>query len=177
MASHPRVASSLIAHIPRLDLVAQMIARQFDTLPPAPPGPDGLASEAPAIVGARLLQLATAFDEALMRGSGDRAAVAELRTRARFPPEMIDALDTFVALQVESRVKEVGLKDLNTVMVLDQDVRSRAGLLLVSKGQPVTVAVIQRLRTFAQGIGVREPFRVRIPADARAAARPARGAV
>jgi hypothetical protein len=55
-------------------------------------------------------------------------------------------------------------------MTLDQDVCSRAGLLLVSKGQPITVAVIQRLRTFAQGIGVREPFRVRIPLDPQASA-------
>ncbi len=78
VANHPRVASSLIAHIPRLDLVAQMIARQFESLPPAPAEPDGLAAEAPATIGARLLQLATAFDEALMRGSGDRAAMAEI---------------------------------------------------------------------------------------------------
>ncbi len=63
------------------------------------------------------------------------------------------------------------------MMVLDQDVCSRAGLLLVSKGQPVTLAVIQRLRAFAQGIGVREPFRVRIPADPRASIVDARVAV
>ena len=48
-------------------------------------------------------------------------------------------------------------------MVLDEDVRTTAGLLLVPRGQPVTVAVVQRLRSFARGQGVREPFRVRIP--------------
>lgn len=173
VAAHPHVARSLIAHIPRLDLVAQMVARQSDALPAAPPGVDELRTEPAAVVGARLLQLATAFDEALMRGRGERAAVAEIRGGGRFPPCMLDALETFVARRVESRVKEVGVKDLNTVMVLEQDLRSRAGLLLVSKGQPVTVAVIQRLRTFAQGIGVREPFRVRVALDPPAEVRPA----
>jgi len=165
VCAHPRIASSLIAHIPRLEVVSQMIARQCEALPAAPDTVEGILAEAPAITGARLLQLATALDEHLMQGLDEREAVSALRKTGRFPGYMLDALDTFVARRVGARVKEVAVRDLNTVMVLDQDVTSRGGLLLVSKGQPVTVAVIQRLRSFAHGIGVREPFRVRIPAD------------
>ncbi|MBL8143283.1 MAG: response regulator [Acidobacteria bacterium] len=165
VAGHPRVAASLVGHIPRLDLVAQMIARQFDALPDAPATAEGLGAEPPSTVGARLLQIATALDDRLMQGAGDREAVSDLRKTGAYPAYMVDALETFAARRVDGRVREIGVKELNTFMVLDQDVCSRAGLLLVSKGQPVTVAVIQRLRTFAQGIGVREPFRVRIPSD------------
>ena len=64
----------------------------------------------------------------------------------------------------------VGVRDLHTLMELDEDVRTSAGLLLVPRGQPVTVAVVQRLRSFARSQGVREPFRVRIPDPAVLAA-------
>ena len=85
VAAHPRVASSLIAHIPRLDLVAQMIARQFDALPAAPASVEGLVAEAPATIGARLLQLATALDDRLMQGAGDRERCGEVGAVPRRP--------------------------------------------------------------------------------------------
>jgi hypothetical protein len=53
-------------------------------------------------------------------------------------------------------------------MILDQDVRARNGLLLVARGQEVTTAVARRLEGFAQGLGVNEPFQVRVPAPGEA---------
>lgn len=56
----------------------------------------------------------------------------------------------------------VKVEELNTLMILEEDVRDRKGLLLVSKGQKVNLPVIVRLRNYSQGVGVVEPFRVRM---------------
>ena len=45
-------------------------------------------------------------------------------------------------------------------MVVDQDVRSKNGLLLLAKGQEVTPSVLGRLRAFASKTGIVEPIRV-----------------
>jgi hypothetical protein len=100
-------------------------------------------------------------------------AVAELRRPIhRLPGFLLDAAARFVFQADASRVEMVGLRDLHTLMVLDDDVRTTAGLLLVPRGQPVTAAVIQRLRGFARGPGVREPLKVRVPDPAALSAHP-----
>ena len=48
-------------------------------------------------------------------------------------------------------------------MILDQDVRSKRGGLLVTRGQEVTFAIRDHLRRWAGGVGVEEPIRVLVP--------------
>jgi len=49
-------------------------------------------------------------------------------------------------------------------MLVDQDVRSKMGLLLLAKGQEVTPSVLGRLRAFAAKVGIVEPVRVLVAA-------------
>jgi hypothetical protein len=53
--------------------------------------------------------------------------------------------------------------DVNTVelgMILDEDILTKVGEILVSKRQEVTEAVMERLQLISLGTGVVEPFRV-----------------
>lgn len=170
----PGVARALLARIPRLDEVATMVAL---APPPADLGdpPDAVAFEAmpAARKGAWLLRVALALDERVAQGLTEEAALADLRRPGRrLPACLLDAVARFVFEDAASRVESVGLRDLHTMMVLEEDVRTPAGLLLVPRGQPVTVAVIRRLRSFARGPGVREPFRVRVADPAALSASP-----
>ena len=100
----------------------------------------------------------------MIRGYQPRDAIADLRRPVHGIPDfLLDALERFVFQTASWRVEMTTVRDMHTLMVLDEDVRTTAGLLLVPRGQPVTVAVVQRLRSFARGQGIREPFRVRIP--------------
>jgi len=45
-------------------------------------------------------------------------------------------------------------------MILDEEVRTKTGTLLATKGHQVTSALLARLRNFAHGVGVVQPFRV-----------------
>jgi response regulator RpfG family c-di-GMP phosphodiesterase len=160
----PRVASTLIGHIPRLGPVSRMVGVGFEDIGPPPADADALRALAPDRAGAWLLRVALALDERMMRVGQPRDAIADLRRpQHNLPAFLLDALERFVFQAASSRLEMVGVRELHTLMVLDEDVRTSAGLMLVPRGQPVTVAVVQRLRSFARSQGVREPFRVRIP--------------
>ncbi len=56
----------------------------------------------------------------------------------------------------------VHLKELAPGMILEEDVVSLKGIRLVPAGHEVTRALIVKLQSIAQGIGVTEPFRVKV---------------
>lgn len=160
----PKVAGTLIGHIPRLGAVSRMVGVASDAMGPPPADADALRGLPPDRIGAWLLRVAVALDERVMRGAQPRDAMVELRRPSYGLPEfLLAALEQFVFQTASWRLEMVGVRDLHTLMELDEDVRTSAGLLLVPRGQPVTVAVVHRLRGFARSQGVREPFRVRIP--------------
>ena len=45
-------------------------------------------------------------------------------------------------------------------MVLDENVETTSGVVLVSKGNTITEEVLTRLKRFGKGGGLKEPFRV-----------------
>ena len=75
-ALHPSVAHDLLVNIPRLELVARMIARQGDAIASEDEGaggPDEVAT------GARLLRVALDFDRLVMQGLSVTEAISDLR--------------------------------------------------------------------------------------------------
>lgn len=169
----PRVAGALLAHIPRLDVVARMISTPAGELGPQPADEAALRDLPVAVRGGWLLRVALMLDDRLLRGMAPTDAIAELRRPPQpLPGFLLDAAARFAFQADASRVELVRVRDLHTMMVADEDVRTVSGLLLVPRGQPVTVAVIQRLRGFARGPGVREPFRVRVPEPAALSSKP-----
>jgi len=61
----------------------------------------------------------------------------------------------------------VGLGDLDTSMVANEDIRARNGLLLLTKGEQVSYPILERLRSFATEIGIVEPIQVLLPQGPR----------
>jgi hypothetical protein len=54
---------------------------------------------------------------------------------------------------------------LRVQMILAEDVRSLNGQLLISRGQEVTLALKERLKSFSSVQGVKEPIRVFVPLE------------
>ena len=76
---------------------------------------------------------------------------------------MLKALLTLPIARREFVTREVLLKDLSVGMLLDEDLVSPKGIRLVPSGQEVTRTLLVRLTSIAEGVGVAEPFRVRVP--------------
>jgi response regulator RpfG family c-di-GMP phosphodiesterase len=158
--SHPRVAGRLLAAIPRLEDVAAIVASQSGPLSIAGK-PGDLGQWDLRSAGQLLLRVAYEFDRLMTRGATREAAVVALR--ALNPPEaVVKALHSLKVSGREVVVRQLRLKELIPGMVLDEDVVSSKGARLVSAGQEVTRTVIVKLLSIAEGVGVAEPFRVRV---------------
>ncbi len=128
---HPERAGSLIRHIPRLERVADIIARQSGDCRPA----DSRDTERKA----QILRLALEFDSAEQRTGSPVLALNELREQsASFETDIFEALIRFVEEERQTEAEEIDVDDLEEGMVLAEDVHGRNGMLLLSKGQRIS---------------------------------------
>lgn len=147
---HPEAARELVAAIPRLHEVADMIGWHLEPqanerVYPATE-PDSLA------LGAQVLRVATEFD----RLSREGLELAEVRTQLRqtlwrcWPP-LLHAAERLTPLTGQSDgVRSTRLAELRPGVVLAEDLTTDTGLLIVRQGQPVTRLLQKRLQTLME---------------------------
>lgn len=165
----PAIAQQLLAAIPRLEPVREILAGQelrFDsaagttttaTIPGAPKRPT-------VPIGARMLKIALDFDVLETQGAGARMAVDTMRgRRGTYDPEVLEAFADLVAPGGRAdvnAVQELGIAALRTGLIFAEDVRTRDGALLIARGHEITPSLLERIRNYAKNIGVQEPLRV-----------------
>ena len=155
--SHAQVAGNLIGRIPRLEGVARIINAHSGT---PDEGTDVPASEEEE-KAADVLRAVADFDLMLARGVSVPQALQRLAPTT--PKPIIEAISV-ISYRAGSPVsKAVTVKELTLRMVLEEDVMSDRGMLLIAKGHSITDTTLVYLRRFAQGQGVKEPFRVLVP--------------
>jgi response regulator RpfG family c-di-GMP phosphodiesterase len=156
---HPAVGQRLLERIPRLELVARMIGQQQSPLPWSGKLPEN--DEEVVVLGSNLLAVALAIDELAAGGASPRSALQRVAQSKN--PQLVGLLEDFSPSALAEHVQTCTLAELRTFMVLDQDVVSKPGNVLVRKGTKLSVALLERLRNFARGVGIVEPVRVRVP--------------
>jgi response regulator RpfG family c-di-GMP phosphodiesterase len=159
--SHPDVAGKLLSTIPRLEDVAAIVTAQFGSL-----GFAGMPSDLQQWdvrkIGQLLLRASIEYDRLVARGASCEAAVNALRaSKFGFPMFVLDAL-LRLPIAKERIVRQIRLADLMVGMISDEDLVSLKGIRLVPSGADVTRSMIKRLTSIASGVGVAEPFRVRV---------------
>jgi len=155
--THPDTAACLLLNIPRLEGVAGMIRHQQALeLDPS-------VSE-PVRTGARMLHLALEVDRRLQRGDPIRSVLEHLRgSPARFDRRMLDALANYTPAPAEFELRSLPLRELQAGMVLEIDILSNNGaVLILKKGTALTEVWIERIRNFAQSWGIARVIPVRI---------------
>jgi len=157
LASQIQVGYKLLAKIPRLEVVAQMIANQRN------PWGNRTETTDPAAVGGNLLKVALDFDEQTMRGAEVTAVLGRMSAHRDYNPAFVAALLEVQVQEAESEIRLVPLSAVQVGMIINVDVKSKNGLLLLAKGQEVTDSAIARLQSFALTIGIVEPLSVRTP--------------
>ncbi len=160
---HPFVAYDLIAKIPRMKLVAEIIKFQ-DKYYDGYGGPgDTLAGNA-IPMEARILKVALDFDALESAGKSKAEAFGEMKHRKGwYDPTIIDAMQAAFAKEIQYEIRTAVVADLREGMILAEGIQSSQNMLLASKGQQVTPSMIMRLQNFSKAGGVREPFSVLLP--------------
>jgi hypothetical protein len=153
LASLPALADSLLAQIPRMDGVREIIRHQLptDRNPVTPLKPD-------APEGARLLQTVREFDALTYRGMPIDLALTTLSFRKTHDAGTIAALVEVARGRARSeKIREIPVGDLAAGMEMAADLRSEMGLLLVSRGQIVESRLLTRIMNFAATTGLAGP--------------------
>jgi hypothetical protein len=163
-AAHPQVAKDLLSNIPRMEPIAWMISQQLLSETPQS-GPESRGAAADAIVfGAKMLRLAIAFDNLRMKGLSDEDAIANLHgRRGDFGSELVDALAGIKAESAKMEMRKVLTSRLTTGMILQQEIRTRAGMLVVVKGQEVTHALLIKLDNFSRAGTIEKEIMAQVP--------------
>ena len=168
--AHPTVGRDLVANIPKLENVAEIIAYQQKRFDGSGIPADSVAGK-DIPLGARILKVALDYDTLKWSGETDLQVAVELRRCSRwYDPEVLAAMETVVGFETALEIQEIAAKDLTMHMIIAEDVTTTDGMLLVSKGQEVTLSLYQRLRNFANNKRIEEPMRVLAPAKAGARA-------
>lgn len=140
--AHPSVAYGLLSKIPRLEPIAWMIEHQN-----RPVIDDD--SEADIRMGAEILRLILAYERLIHKGTMRTDAVHLLtRQNPDFSPAFFDALVTLDPNAEEGETRKCHIEDLAPGMIIQEEVRTTEGGLLVSKGHEVTPTVILKLKNF-----------------------------
>jgi CheY-like chemotaxis protein len=158
-ASQYEVAGRLLARIPRLEEIARIVAGQHL--------PTGAASDCKTLgsmeIGIQMLQIASSFDQGLVRGLTRDGILSEIKAQRKYSTELITAMRTAEIPQFGGQARSMKLHDMRCGMIIDGEVRSTNGILLYTKGQEVTETLIDRLKNFAGSMGIVEPISVLVP--------------
>ncbi len=167
--SCPTVSHDLLADIPRLDKIAKMIAWQqenyanlHDTATLGQP----LSDKDQIKIGAQLLKIGLAYDN--MRHREQCAHSHTLNTLKDQPevyhPQLVQALAGLQAQEAQTVSQEVSIFNLDTRMILDQDMITHKNVFLAAKGTDVTSTLITFLKNYVVRNEVDEMVKVKLPA-------------
>jgi response regulator RpfG family c-di-GMP phosphodiesterase len=154
--SHPQIGHDLIAYIPRLEEVAKIILYQEKRFNgEGIPADQVKGKDIP--LGGRALNLALEYDTLTKSGKTDMEALQEVYSHPHlYDPGVLAAFRKLVDSEKHYVVKPLHIRDLVTDMVIAQDLKTKSGLLLIAKGQSVTITLKERLRNFLQAHEISE---------------------
>jgi response regulator RpfG family c-di-GMP phosphodiesterase len=159
---HPKIGSDLLSSIPRMEPIAWIIAHQNQ--PPPVEGDINDVETADMRLGAHILRVALAFDELLRKGVSKTEAAHRLARRFHtLDNRIFEALVELEPEVEEMEVRSCHIDDLSVDMILNQDVRTHTGLLIVARGQEVTLPLRLKLKNFHEKGALDPTVRVRLP--------------
>jgi CheY-like chemotaxis protein len=163
VAKMPVVVEQLLANIPRLEEVREMLHWSRRSFRPI----DSSVGPRDAAVrrGGQILRIATDFDVLDARGVSAIDAVGMMRGRSgTYDPDMLTAMNSaHASTGNRTKIQAIRISALRVAMVFAEDVRLESGTLLVPRGYEVTERFIDRVSNFSVG-SIKEPLQVIMPA-------------
>lgn len=163
---HPGISRDLVARVPRLEEVADILAHQEQRYDGTGIPADGVRGEALPL-GARLLKVALDFDTLLLDGLSTREALGGMAGRSgSYDPAVFGALGRLLMRPTAGPglIRGIALGGLQDGMVFAEDVRSGTGATVADKGSEVTWSVRVQLSDIAEREGLVQPLQVLVPA-------------
>jgi hypothetical protein len=162
--SYPQVSSQLLSNIPRMEMVAAMVLHQHRD-----PDPGQVSLTGAAAQGALMLRIAQGLDRRMLRSTAIRDALGDLRREhGANGKEIIAALDDYRPPLAVMERKLVRVFELHSSMIVEDDVVTRDGIMIIGRETCLNPMLIDRVQNFSKTRGVCQPIRVRILRNDRA---------
>ncbi|MDQ1646139.1 MAG: hypothetical protein QOJ50_2323 [Cryptosporangiaceae bacterium] len=160
----PVVTVQLLSGIPRLDPVIAAIRysrKGYD----GSGRPESTLSGSEIPLGARILRIVEDFERLTGRGEPDVFAIEALKRHSgAYDPELLNVFGRIVTGRRRMYPREVTIANLEPGMVLEAELHTRTGVLLVKRGHEITPSLLTRIRNYASmDAGVAEPVPVLSP--------------
>lgn len=150
--SHPTVGADLLAHIPRMELVSEIIRRQHARCDENPP------------FGARVLRVVLDFDLLSFRGMPAATIFVQMNgVRGVYDPEVLKAFESTIPVDAGYVRRRVTMRELKSNMILEEDIVTVDGMLLLAKDAELNEANIYRLIESKHSFDIVEPVSVLAP--------------
>ncbi|MEO8904473.1 MAG: HD domain-containing phosphohydrolase [Polyangiaceae bacterium] len=152
---HPLMAHRLLSAIPRFEEIGAMIKLQTG-------GPHGVPKDDIERGGA-MLRVALQVERLTAQGKpvADVVAALERKLEAGEQP-FLKALADFRNAEGSTIVRALSVAQMTAEMILEEDVRTTNGVVVVPKGRELSMVLIERLSKFARAGTLVEPIRVRV---------------
>lgn len=162
LQDHPDLAVKLLMWIPRFEDVVEIIALQDKPVSAFPTYADPERNER-IRQGGRILHTAMVLDELLMAGLPPGEILDSLEHDPAHDRELVEACRSYdFGLQNMIRI-ELTCADLNTHMVLDEDIFTLHEHQVATRGERITPPLLAGLLNYSRTVGIREPFAVLMP--------------
>lgn len=169
IAQVPEIGRKLLSHIPRLNGVAEIVARQS-----ASPGSGGDPKITEEIrLGGCILQLCQDIINIEERGTGrGKALTALINSKADYDPIVLQAAtelfgnaEEHVALSAKllqrassPEIYELRPTELRVGNVLTEDVVTKTGVLVIPKGSVISASSLAKIHNYHEFIGLKTPI-------------------
>lgn len=158
--SHPLIGYRLLRDIPRLESIAQMIRDQQRNISSYADQPYSHKTH-DIDLGAQILKVATDYDQLIQNETPHVEAIQHmLRKTVVYDTEIVEALGNKPFFKDTWQVSLVDVNSVKLGMIINENIYTKEGKLLISKGMEVSSATLEKLKLSASSIGVVEPFRV-----------------
>ena len=142
--AHPSVAYGLLSKIPRLEPIAWMIEHQN-----RPVREVDESERSDMRLGAEILRLTLAYEQLIHKGTSRTEAAHRLASQNKsFSPEFFEALVTLDPNAELGEIRKCRIEELSDGMIIQEEMRTGEGALLVSQGQEVTAPLLIKLKNF-----------------------------
>jgi hypothetical protein len=157
--------SRFVEKIPRLEVVAQIIASQ-GRAPKTLPAWQSIETVDRVTLGSHILGVAAQMETALARGLPVGAMLLELRSEG-YTPALVKIAEMLAGAEGVKHVKSIRSDELSPGMTLESDIVGDNDLLLLAKGQWISPTLLECLRRHYEYSGKEEMVQVRISAGQR----------
>ena len=161
---HPQVGRDLIARIPRLETVANIIGHQNRRISDDTGASARTDQTDAATIGARILKVVLDFDKLLEARNLPHTIYHELASRVGwYDPVVLNALFEVIEDGIDEYASViVPLAALEPGMLLDEPLTTTRGAFLLSAGHEITFSLILRLQNFFAAGLINEEIHVRV---------------